>query len=495
MHKSIRVLVLCLFSLLLLPVWASDLTTYKEVYQKHSEEILQSYQLKFTQLQQQYRESLGELKTLGVKQGDLAKAKSAIAESERFQKEKSMPDVAGEGELPEIKAFQSAYVKQYNRIDMDMTAELGALTAKFEQALDRLQKELVKAERLDDATAVQKEREKTQIALKGYADQMEVLKGVTASHKASQKEATTAGKPNAKSDMYLVVDLSKGVKAKEYPVTYLADVPKGGWHDEYKTDKLVLRKLDPRTFVMGSPESELGRAVNEPQHEVTLTRAFYIGVFELTQRQWELVMGAWPSYFRNPKYRAERPVERVSYNDIRGVGAGANWPASDSVDASSFMGVLRSKTGRSFDLPTEAQWEYACRAGTVTALNSGKNLTSAQSCHNLNDIGRYLANSESSDPDGNICVGTAKVGSYLPNAWGLFDMHGNVYEWCLDWYASYSGAECDPKGALSGSARINRGGSWGYGAGQCRSACRSANTPDCAYNYVGFRVALSLKQR
>ncbi len=178
-------------------------------------------------------------------------------------------------------------------------------------------------------------------------------------------------------DVYMVIDLSGGTGASSYPVTYLSSVPAGGWADTYKTTKLVLRKIPAGTFTMGSPTGELGRQSDEIQHTVTLTKAFYIGVFEVTQRQWELVMGNRPSYFNNSAYYATRPVEQVSYNDVRENPANSaispNWPASSQVHPDSFMGKLRSKTGfATFDLPTESQWEYACRAGTVTALNAAR---------------------------------------------------------------------------------------------------------------------------
>ena len=174
---------------------------------------------------------------------------------------------------------------------------------------------------------------------------------------------------------YLVIDLSGGSTASNYPVSNLSAVPANGWTDEYKTTKLVLRRIPAGTFTMGSPTNELGRGGDETQHQVTLSQGFCIGVFEVTQKQWERVMGNWPSWYTNASYRDSRPVEQTSYNDIRGSSAGAGWPSNNNVNATSFMGNLRAKTGLGFDLPTESQWEYAGRAGTITALNSGYNLT------------------------------------------------------------------------------------------------------------------------
>jgi formylglycine-generating enzyme required for sulfatase activity len=294
---------------------------------------------------------------------------------------------------------------------------------------------------------------------------------------------------------YLVIDLSGGTNATTYPVSYyrsLADLPGGVGvnSDAYKTTNMVFRRIPTGTFIMGSPTNELGREDgwgDEPQHQVTLTQPFYIGVFEVTQKQWERVMGTWPSYFNNASYRDARPVEQVSYSMIRGASAGAGWPATNSVDTDSFMGRLRARTGKVFDLPTEAQWEYAGRAGTTTALNSGKNLTDLYQCPNISEIGRYWYNGGSgwsqSGGTGDTSVGTAKVGSYLPNAWGLYDIHGNVWEWCLDLYLAHEG-----------SGRVVRGGGWSYPASYCRVAYRSSTYPDFANFDLGFRVALPLGQ-
>ena len=298
--------------------------------------------------------------------------------------------------------------------------------------------------------------------------------------------------------LYQVIDLSGGTSAVSYPVSYLSAVPSGGWTDEYKTTKLVMRRIPAGTFTMGSPSNELGRYVNETQHQVTLTRDFCIGVFEVTQRQWELVMGNRPSYFNNSSYYTTRPVEQVSYYEIRenpnNSAISPNWPQSNQVNATSFIGRLRAKTGlQTLDLPTEAQWEYACRAGTTTALNSGTNLTSKWSCPNLARLGRYWDNggylfSQGCDPSG----GTAKVGSYVANQWGLYDMHGNVGERCLDWDGAYPGTVTDPLGATSGTGRTWRGGGWYNDAYNCRSAVRFGITPDSRTDDDGLRLSRTL---
>ena len=263
--------------------------------------------------------------------------------------------------------------------------------------------------------------------------------------------------PAVTNDLYLVIDLSGGPTAISYPISYpisyLDAVPNGGvWPDEYKTTKLVMRKIPAGSI-----------------NSITVTQSFYAGVFEVTQKQYELVMGENPSSYKGDK----RAVERVSYTDIRGESAGAGWPGSSAVDATSFLGKIRARTAlQSLDLPTEAQWEYACRAGTTSDYNNGGSTEA-----DLKTLGRYSGN-QNDGRGGYSGFGTTTVGSYAPNAWGLYDMHGNVYEWCLDW-------------EMSGSTHVVRGGSWTYDAGRCRSSNRYSNTPPCANNGYGFRLFCS----
>jgi len=299
-------------------------------------------------------------------------------------------------------------------------------------------------------------------------------------------------------DTYLIVDLSGGSEATSYPVSYCSAPPLDGWTDEYKATKLVLRRIPAGTFMMGSPEGELGREEKEIQHQVTLTKDFYVGVFEVTQKQWALVKGNWPSYFNNPAYRDSRPVEGVSYLLIMGTGKGWGWPSPfyRTPQPDSFLGDLNDRTGLVFNLPTEAQWEYACRAGIATALNSDKNLTDKNTCPRMAEVGRYAWNGGNQGyaaPASDTAWGTAKVGSYLPNQWGLYDMHGNVIEWCLDWFVDGYPEESvtDPEGAERGTYRVCRGGAWTKDAHYCRSAQRSYFGPtNSGSNFYGFRIAM-----
>jgi formylglycine-generating enzyme required for sulfatase activity len=297
------------------------------------------------------------------------------------------------------------------------------------------------------------------------------------------------------------------------------EVPFGAADGRWKKDWLLLRQIpstEGGTVTLGSPGGEWGHQADEALRTVRITRPFYMGVYEVTQRQWENVAGATrskPSWWNNTTDWEERPVEQVSYYEIR-ENASSNqdnpdidWPGTTNhaVAADSFMGRLRAKTGDvlEFDLPTEAQWEYACRAGTTGPWNNGAGASNNDTDPNLAVLGRYQRNGGQTNTTGTTYANwpqsidaskaTATVGSYLPNAWGLHDMHGNVWEWCLDYYIASDDSLLgdDPSGPelAAGSARVRRGGSWGLGASDCRSARRRSYAPSSWSDGIGFRVA------
>jgi formylglycine-generating enzyme required for sulfatase activity len=241
----------------------------------------------------------------------------------------------------------------------------------------------------------------------------------------------------------------------------------------YSIPKLNLDMLwcKPGTFMMGSPESKKDRRNNETQYEVTLTKGFYLGKHEVTQAQWEKVMGSNPSKFKG----ATLPVEKVSWED-------AMLFCEKLTQMEKAAGRLPE--GWAYTLPTEAQWEYACRAGTTTATSFGNSLSSRQ------------ANFDGDSPYGGAAKGpnlekTTAVGTYPANPWGFHDMHGNVWEWCRDWYGAYpSGSASDPVGLSDGSLRVYRGGGWYNNGWNMRSANRSRYTPDYRSNFLGFRLSL-----
>ena len=276
---------------------------------------------------------------------------------------------------------------------------------------------------------------------------------------------------------YCVLDISAGPNAAHYPVTWLKEAPAGGWTDEYKTRKLVLRRIGPGCFTR--------RDKRGAPCKIVLSRPFYLGVFEVTQLQWELVMDMNPSQMLGQK----RPVDSASYDLIRGSKEGSGWPASDAVDADSFIGRLRARIGPGFDLPTEMQCEYACRAGTTSRYNNGSDVEDG-----LKLLGRYKGNRR----DGKRPTEHVAVGSYLPNAWGLYDMHGNVCEYCLDYFGDGDwNAKCqttliDPKGRETGNTRIVRGGHWDGEGSMCASGSKGHFFPSATYCISGFRLCLNL---
>jgi formylglycine-generating enzyme required for sulfatase activity len=221
--------------------------------------------------------------------------------------------------------------------------------------------------------------------------------------------------------------------------------------------------IPPGTFTMGSPKDEPGRYNDEIQHEVTISKPFFMQTTEVTQGQWKAVMGNNPSRFKDCGDNC--PVESVSWNDIQ-----------------DFIKKLNQKGEGTYRLPTEAEWEYAARAGTMTPFAFGKCLSTDQANYN----GNYPLED---CPKGQWRQKTVPVGSFDPNAWGLYDMHGNVWEWCQDWYGDYpSSAVTDPTGAENGSVRVLRGGSWSHDARDCRTASRNGSTPDDRSYFGGFRL-------
>ncbi|MGK7919948.1 MAG: formylglycine-generating enzyme family protein, partial [Trichodesmium sp.] len=233
---------------------------------------------------------------------------------------------------------------------------------------------------------------------------------------------------------------------------------------------LEMVKIPGGRFLMGSPETEVERKDSEgPQHYVDVSE-FFMGKYPVTQEQWEVVMGNNPSRFKG----ASRPVENVSWND-----------------ATEFCQKLSQITGRKYGLPSESQWEYACRAGTTTPFYFGETITSEL----VNYDGRYPYGDA---PKGIYREETTDVGIFPPNSFGLYDMHGNVWEWCADdWHDNYNGAPTDGSPWETGgnsNIRVLRSGSWYYGSWYCRSAWRIYFIADFSINDVGFRVFSSVSR-
>ena len=281
---------------------------------------------------------------------------------------------------------------------------------------------------------------------------------------------------------YLVCNLVVTNEFRYY--TSAEAIPFGVTNDVYKTEKLVMRKIPAANveWRMGSPLTEVGRSAVETPHMVRFTEDYYIGIYPLTQKQYVLMN---PSSLSNPsRFKGDgypdwetRPVEYIRWNEIRGSSYG--WPESGhNVSATHILGKLRAATGLRFDLPTEAQWEYACRAGNgfPYGITTNATLTIDEFAWQGETVGKSSTN---------------PVGKLMSNAWGLYDMHGNVDEWCLNYYGALpSDSEVDPEGPSTSAdnKRTLMGGGWSRKASTCRSASRWGVAANDRSNSTGFRV-------
>ncbi|MBO5941472.1 MAG: formylglycine-generating enzyme family protein [Kiritimatiellae bacterium] len=307
-------------------------------------------------------------------------------------------------------------------------------------------------------------------------------KGFRLSEEDGLSVKVTAWKKDVPPD-YMVVRIENSEAILRY-YTSSNLVPGGVGSELYKTDAMLFRKIPAAgaSYIMGSPdaESKLAGRTDETQHEVRLTNDYYVAVFPMTKAQYKRLMR---STMYVPESDDLTPVI-ISYNSIRGSPKGSQWPENDEVEDSSILGVLRKRSGLRFDLLTEAEWEYACRAGTTTALNSGKDLIyQTGEDPNANEVAYYKYIS------GDVI---GQVGCYAPNAWGIYDMHGCIYEWCLDWYKKDLGTSpvTSPTGPSSSevNSRTLRGGYYKSQPKEIRSAFRTYKAPSENHNTTGVRL-------
>jgi sulfatase modifying factor 1 len=241
--------------------------------------------------------------------------------------------------------------------------------------------------------------------------------------------------------------------------------------DRYFTEPItgmIFRRIDPGEFQMGSPEAEPGRESQETLHTVQISHAFYMGIWEVTQQQWKTIMGEHSSSFQN--CGPDCPVENVTWNDV-----------------AKFIEKLNARSSSHFRLPTEAEWEYACRAGTTTPFSTGVNLTTDQANYDGNHPYSHF-------PKGVFRKNPTAAGTFMPNNWQLFDMHGNVWEWTADAYCPYAkGRITDPQPQCADERKVIRGGSWYFGADSARCALRYTHRPQDKGFSIGFRLALNIQ--
>ena len=293
----------------------------------------------------------------------------------------------------------------------------------------------------------------------------------------------------------LDIDIANGTHAYYQSVDAL---PCGGLtNDIYRTTHLVMKKVYAagNTFHMGSPADESTyRNSNEKLHTAALTKDYYLAIYETTRKQFAL-MGCevHPTYgAQDTPYTGDdpdqAPIGRILYNNLRGsVGDGIDWPSTGST-VGGYLATIRAATGLDLDLPTEAQWEFACRAGTTTAIYTGKGNTAEWNNSDVEPIAWFSGTS------GNI---VHAVGGKQPNGWGFYDMYGNVWEWCLDWYAAYDTSVSpvvEPEGPSSGTERVLRSSWWQEGSKRMRSAARASQAPGTGDTKYGFRLCLTLPQ-
>ena len=275
---------------------------------------------------------------------------------------------------------------------------------------------------------------------------------------------------------------------------YIASVPdvtNGSKTVNFNFADIPTSAIPSGTFTMGSPTTEVNRIDDERQYEVTLS-AFRMSKYEITNAQYAAFLnakgigsdGIWAAA---PVYPTQALIYADNYSGL--TYSGSQWvPVAGYENAPvinvTWYGATEYATYIGGTLPTEAQWEYACRAGTTAPFNTGNYLTNLQANYNWAYPYNDGINSVTTYPGM-----TQAVGTYPANAWGLFDMHGNVWEWCNDWYGTYpTTTQTNPTGATTGSYRVIRGGSWSYSAQDCRSAYRSNDGPSFSYSDFGFRV-------
>ena len=274
-------------------------------------------------------------------------------------------------------------------------------------------------------------------------------------------------------------------------------LPDGGLeNDKYRTTHLVMKKVHAanQTFTMGSPTDENpNRLTSEVQHLVSFTKDYYLAIYETTRKQFATMGCTVAATYgaQDDPYTGDdpnqTPIGRILYNNLRGsTDNGIDWPTTGTtVYGGSYLDTIRTTTGIStLDLPTEAQWEFACRAGTTTAMYNGMPNAGTWGLTACNDIAWYTGTSDNKPH---------AVGGKLPNDWGFYDMYGNVREWCLDWYATYPDSPVvDPNGPTSGTERVIRSSYYYDGSRGMRSAYRTSQYPRTADTTYGFRLCLPL---
>jgi len=386
-------------------------------------------------------------------------ALAALAEARQLAEE-----AANKAETEEIRKYAAEHLAPAAELmteagreeDLEKAAEYYRQAAlKFEEAVARAAEKKRQEEEQRDAgrQTLQEIRDKAVAARAAVTEQVRRDAGAeVAAAEAAWSAAEASGSDYAKAAEFYDQARTWYVKATAPPNPGAPRTFAG----------IVFVWCPPGVFMMGSSPNEVDRAEDETQHTVVLSRGFWLSKYEITQAQWEAVMGGNPSFFKG----ADLPVDGVTWDD-----------------AQAFIAKLNDTTGAGFRLPTEAEWEYACRAGTVTPFSFGTTI----STEHANYDGTYVYHHGS---QGVFRNSTTPVGAFPANAWGLHDMHGNVAEWCQDFYGPYpKGPRADPKGPNDGLDHVFRGGAWCYAPRYCRSAFRDKVTLGVVTSVFGLRLA------
>jgi formylglycine-generating enzyme len=340
------------------------------------------------------------------------------SEKERVESGKPMPGSDDDNLPASLKELRSVYRTEFSKLQATRASNLGELARPLNQHLEKMESDYTKAGKLDEAKAVRVYR------LDLAAELIEMGGTSNPGAMAAPSGGIVEGK-----------DAGESLEV-------------GG---------IEMRWCPPGDFMMGSAADEPGRLGDESQVRTRLKNGFWLASTETTQKVWKRTMGTDPSYYKGDNL----PAERISWND-----------------ATAYVARLNETSplprGWKWALPTEAQWEYACRAGSGTAFHTGDGIDETQAKIKV--------------PGG--AATTVNVGSYEPNAWGLHDMHGNVREWCADWHSNALPGGNDPAGPESGTIRVRRGGSWNHEVSACRSASRHKGPPDDSNSDLGVRIAI-----
>jgi len=398
-----------------------------------------------------YLRALGRVKDAATRRADLATVKAAIAEKKRFQQFSNLTDEMPEKQPAAIEEIQTGYRKVLGDAQAARDRRVLELSRKYVAAPKKLIVSQMKAERLDDASKTDEEVKRIEFTVADIESRL-------------PRAAPPRPRPSPSSPAEPPIRQSSTIREPEHVL--ILDLG-GGVEMEFAW-------IQPGSFMMGSPDGEAGhrhRQRERPVHRVNITKGFWMSKYEVAQKQYEQVTGKNPSRFSGD----ENPVERVSWHDAKGFCK----VLTEKLDKTVRLPLRMRRKIKSVRLPTEAEWEYACRAGTSTRFYTGDSET------DLSMAGYWGKNSGGK---------THPAGQKKPNAWGLYDMHGNVWEWCQDWYdESYyrKSPATDPEGPDSGSDRVIRGGCWGLSAGEARAAYRLLDAPGDKRDRIGFRVCLT----